>query len=147
MIWALRVTAGQEDFVANAIANKQVPGLCSVMVPPGSKGNIKGYVLVEAANEYVVRMLARRIPHVKGVVQGATDIEGIKAFLVSAPLMEEIKVGSVVKVLSGPFKGMKARVIRVDPQKEEVTVELLEATVKIPVTLKAENVVVEEVAE
>ncbi|MEM4508826.1 MAG: transcription elongation factor Spt5, partial [Archaeoglobaceae archaeon] len=39
-----------------------------------------------------------------------------------------------------PFKGERGIVKRVDKTKNEITIELLEAVVPIPVTVKAENV-------
>ena len=54
--------------------------------------------------------------------------------------MKAIQEGLKVEIISGPSKGEKAKVVRVNQAKEEVTVELLEAAVKIPVTIKAENI-------
>ena len=48
--------------------------------------------------------------------------------------------GNIVEVISGPFKGEKARVQRIDQAKEEVTVELFEAMVPIPITVRGDHV-------
>jgi len=40
----------------------------------------------------------------------------------------------------GIVEGEKARVVRVDVKKEEITVELFEATVPIPVTVKGDSI-------
>ncbi|MCX8169815.1 MAG: transcription elongation factor Spt5, partial [Candidatus Methanomethyliaceae archaeon] len=45
-----------------------------------------------------------------------------------------------VEIVSGPFKGMQAKVTRVDKAKGEVTLELLEATYTLPITIRAEQV-------
>lgn len=45
-----------------------------------------------------------------------------------------------MELVSGPFKGEKARVVRVDVKKEEITVELFEATVPIPVTVQGDSI-------
>ncbi|MCX6804359.1 MAG: transcription elongation factor Spt5, partial [Candidatus Diapherotrites archaeon] len=81
-------------------------------------------------------------PHVKGsgIVKGAVKIDELTGLLESKPLMKSIQEGQTIEIVSGPFKGEKARVTRVNQAKEEVTVELLEAAVKIPVTIKAENI-------
>ncbi len=148
-IWGVRTTAGQESFVAELIAEKgkNVEGgsIYAVIVPPSQKGVIKGYILVEASDELTLRKIVRGTPHAKGVVPGATSVKEIEGLLKQAPLMKEFKVGQIVKITGGPFKGMRAKVLRVDPQKEEVTVELLEAAIKIPVTIEASNVIIEEV--
>ncbi len=148
MIWGVRTTVGQEDLVATLLAEKaksikEGPTLLSIIVPPG----VKGYVLVEAEDEVTVRRLISGVPHVKGMIKGSMDVSELDALLESKPLMEELKPGVIVKLIGGPFKGAKAKILRVDPQKEEVTVELLEAAVKIPITIEAENVRVEQEGE
>ena len=147
MIWGVRTTAGQEMFVAELLAEKakRLEGgeVYAVIVPPSQKGVIKGYILVEASDELTLRRLVRGTPHAKGVVPGAIPVKEIEGILKQEPLMKELKAGQIVKIVSGPFKGMRAKILRVDPQKEEVTVELLEAAIKIPVTIEAANVVIE----
>ena len=66
-----------------------------------------------------------------------TDLDRL---LEAKPLMKSIKEGMRVEVIAGPFKGEKAKVLRVNDTKEEVTIELLEAAVKIPLTLNAEQI-------
>jgi transcriptional antiterminator NusG len=43
----------------------------------------------------------------------------------------------MVEVVAGPFKSMKAKVIRVDIEKQEATVVLLDSPYQIPVTVDA----------
>ncbi|HIP74249.1 MAG TPA: transcription elongation factor Spt5 [Euryarchaeota archaeon] len=143
-IWGIRTTAGQEDVVATLLAERSKrkmaegeQGLLAIIVPP----QVKGYVLVEAADEVTVRRIITGVPHVKGVIGGGSmDVSEIDAMLESKPIMDELKPGTIVKLIAGPFKGAKAKIIRIDPQKEEITVELLETAVKIPITVEAENV-------
>ena len=103
---------------------------------------LKGYILVEADNEMTVRRGIANTPHIKGrgIVGGEVKIDELSSLLEAKPLMKSIKAGQKVELITGPFKGEKARVIRVNDTKEEVTVELLEAAVKIPVTIKAEHI-------
>ena len=51
-----------------------------------------------------------------------------------------IQNNDIVEIISGPFKREKAKITRIDQQKEEVIVELLEAAVPIPITLKMDSV-------
>ena len=51
-----------------------------------------------------------------------------------------IQKNDVVEIISGPFKGENAKVQRIDQIKEEVIVELLEAAVPIPITVKLDSV-------
>ena len=52
--------------------------------------------------------------------------------------------GLTVELIAGPFKGEKAVVKRVDSAKEEITVELYESVVPIPITVRGDNVRVVE---
>lgn len=141
MIFPVRTTVGQESLVVDIISGKiRSDGLkvFSLAVVPG----IKGYVLIEAADELTARHALTNTPHIKGqgIVKGAVKIEELDAMLEAKPLMQSIEEGAKVELISGPFKGEKAKVLRVNSTKEEVTVELLEAAVKIPVTIKAESI-------
>jgi transcriptional antiterminator NusG len=48
--------------------------------------------------------------------------------------------GDIVELIAGPFKGEKARVQQIDESKEEITVELFESVVPIPVTVRGDSV-------
>jgi transcriptional antiterminator NusG len=43
-----------------------------------------------------------------------------------------------VELIDGPFKGERAKIMQIDTSKEEVTVQLVESMVPIPVTVRAE---------
>jgi transcription termination/antitermination protein NusG len=141
MIFPIRTTVNQEQLVVDILSSKIAKedlNIYSIGVIPG----LKGYILLEADNEITVRRGITDTPHIKGsgIVKGAVDINELESILESKPLMKTIKEGQTVELISGPFKGEKAKVTRVNATKEEVTVELLEAAVKIPVTIKAENI-------
>ncbi len=141
MIFSVRTTAGQESLVVDMLQKKlenEPLEIYSLVVMP----ELKGYILIEGDCELSVRRLITNIPHIKGkgIVGGSIPIEELSPLLEAKPLMESIKEGVKVRLVSGPFKGEKARVLRINKAKEEVTVELLEAAVKIPVTTKAENI-------
>ena len=141
MIFPIRTTVNQEQLVVDILSSKiakEELNIYSIGVIPG----LKGYILIEADNEVTVRRGITDTPHIKGsgIVKGAIDINELESILEAKPLMKTIKEGQTVELISGPFKGEKAKVVRVNPTKEEVTVELMEAAVKIPVTIKAENI-------
>ena len=141
MIFTIRTTVGQESLVADILSNKirkEDLNIYSISVIPG----LKGYIMIEADNEMTVRRGITNTSHVKGkgIVGGEVKIDELDTLLESKPLMKSIKAGQKVELIAGPFKGEKAKVIRVNDTKEEVTVELLEAAVKIPVTISAEHI-------
>ena len=61
-------------------------------------------------------------------------------------MLEQVKIqvniqkNDIFEIISGPFKREKAKVTRIDQAKEEVIVELLEAAVPIPITVKLDAV-------
>jgi len=141
MIFTIRTTVGQESLVVDILGSKVKAdelNVLSLCVIPG----LKGYVLIEADCELTVRRAIANTPHIKGkgVVGGDVKIDELTALLEAKPLMKSIKEGQKVELITGPFKGEKAKVLRVNDTKEEVTVELLEAAVKIPVTIRAEHI-------
>lgn len=138
-IYVIKTTANQERTVANLIekaAKKENLGIHAVLAPD----ELKGYLLVEAAGPEVVDQVVQSVPHARTMVKGRSSFEEIAHFLVPKPTVTGITEGSIVELISGPFKGEKARVKRIDTPHEEITVELFEAMVPIPVTVRGDNV-------
>ena len=73
-------------------------------------------------------------------VVAETTIEEIDHYLTPLSTVVGIVEGDLVELVNGPFKGEKARVQQIDQSKEEITVELIEAMVPIPVTVKGDSV-------
>ncbi|MEM4565864.1 MAG: transcription elongation factor Spt5 [Archaeoglobaceae archaeon] len=143
---AIKTTANQERTVANLVelaVKKQGLKVYSVLAPK----ELKGYIIVESENfEDAIRAI-KGIPHVKGVVKKEVSFADIQHYLTPKKAVEQIKEGYTVEVTVGPFKGERGIVKRVDSTRNEITIELLEAVVPIPVTVKAENVRVVEKKE
>ena len=137
-IYVVRTTTGRESQVIEKLIAKvkqQALSVYSVLRPR----EVKGYFFVEAEEQDDVNRSIYGVQHAKGVL-GAVKIDEIKKFL--TPIAEAIKInlGDVVEIVSGPFKGEKARVKRITKVKEEVVVELIEAAVPIPITVKLDSV-------
>ena len=64
----------------------------------------------------------------------------IEHMLEQAKTQINIQINDIVEIISGPFKKEKAKITRIDKQKEEIVVELLEAAVPIPITVKMDSV-------
>lgn len=134
--FAIRTTGGQENVVAKLIENrivKENPGIYSILVLE----NLKGYIVVEAASANIVYQTISGIKHVRGQIQGKISLDDIKSFLVKKPSVEELSVNDTVEIIGGPFKGIKAKITRVDYDREEATVILLDAPYQLPVTIDA----------
>jgi len=139
MIYAVRTITGQEKNVAEFLASKAEKEKIDIYSILATE-DLKGYVLVEAPNRGAVEDLVRRSFKVKGIVPGEASVEELEHLLSPHKIIENIEKGDTVELIAGPFKGERGRVIRVDKNKEEVTLELIDAAVPIPVTVGAEQV-------
>ncbi|MDP2717970.1 MAG: transcription elongation factor Spt5 [Candidatus Micrarchaeota archaeon] len=139
MLYAYRVTAGQENIVADLLSEKIRKNkslVCALLV----SSRLKGYLIVESPDEVEAKKLVTNVPHVKSVLNRPIAFDEIKELLESKPQEVLLNKGDRVEITGGPFKGEKAKVVRIDNDKEEVTVELVEVAVPIPVTLKLNTV-------
>jgi transcriptional antiterminator NusG len=144
-IYAIRTTVGREKGVADTIAKRaQVHSLKvkSVVIP----GELRGYVMIEGDRDDVAQAVYG-VAHARGVIRGFMDISEIDHYLSPKPVVKDLEKGYLVEVISGPFKGEKAKVTRVDKEKGEIIIELLEATVPIPITVNVDSVRVLEKEE
>ncbi len=136
MYFIVRVTASQEKITADILQNKIAKSnsdIYSVIMPYG----MRGYLIIEAASEIACRDLILNEPHVKGMLPKPLDNAEMEKMLAAKQTTQEIAVNDVIEFFTGPFKGYKAKVIKIDSGKEEITVELMEVAVPIPVTTKA----------
>jgi len=138
-IYVVKTTANQERSVANLIAQitrKDKYDIRALLVPDV----LKGYVLVEAPAQETIEQAIQGIPHARSIIRGSSSFEEIEHFLTPKPAVIGITEGAIVELVSGPFKGEMARVKRVDITKEEITVELFDAMVPIPITVRGDHV-------
>ena len=137
MIFAVRTTAGQERNVSKLIAGRaeanKIP-IKAILVPD----SLKGYIFIEAEGPHIVEQAISGIKHVRSRVPGLVSFEEIEKYIVVKPVIEELSIDDLVEVIGGPFKGMRAKITNIDRAKEEVTIELLEASFTLPVTVHAD---------
>jgi len=138
-IYVVKTTSGQEANVANLIYARakaeQLP-IYAILVAE----ELRGYIFVEAAGPLFVDDAVAGVKHVKQRLPGVVSPDDLNRYLVVKPMVEELNLDDVVEVIGGPLKGMKAKVIKIDKAKNEVTIELLEATVTMPITVNADYV-------
>ena len=101
---------------------------------------VKGYLFVETMHPDRISYISRGIRGFKGLAEGSIDIEEIAHYLIPKPAVTGLELGSFVELIDGPFKGEKAKIMSIDSGKEEVTVQLIESMVPIPVTVRAEAI-------
>jgi len=139
MIFTLRTMSGQEELVAAILKNKaeELPIYSIIIIP-----NVKGYILIEVDNENTLKRAIFDIPYIKkgSLSIGKVSRKELESILKVESVMEKLKENMVVEIKNGYLKGERARIVRVNPTKEEITVEILDAAIKMPITLTAENV-------
>ncbi|MEY7850848.1 transcription elongation factor Spt5 [Natrarchaeobius sp. A-rgal3] len=135
-IYAVKTTASQEQTVADMIINREEAEIHAALAPD----SLTSYVMVEADGNAVLERVLEDIPHARSIVPGKSDISEVEHFLSPKPDVEGIAEGDIVELIAGPFKGEKAQVQRIDEGKDQVTVELYEATVPIPVTVRGDQI-------
>ena len=138
-IFALRTNANREDQVLDFVAaNVQKKGLdvYSLIRPHG----MRGYIFIEAKDQVSAEQAYYGVPYARGLLPKPLKYEEIEHMLEQVKIQVNIQKNDIVEIISGPFKREKAKIVRFDAAKEEVVVELLEAAVPIPITVKLDSV-------
>jgi transcription termination/antitermination protein NusG len=134
--FAIRTTGGQEHIVVNLaqnrISSKKIPVRSILLLD-----SFKGYIIIEAPNSNIAYDALIGVRHVKGQIRGELPYKDIESYLVKRPVVTELNIDDTVEVIAGPFKSMKAKITRVDYEKQEATVLLLDSPYQIPVTVDA----------
>lgn len=139
LIFALRTTANREDQVLDFVtSNIEKKGLevYSLISPHG----LRGYIFLEAKDRQVAEEAFQGVPYARGLLPNLVRYEEIEHMLEQVKREVNIQKNDIVEIITGPFKREKAKVTRIDQQKEEVVVELLESAIPIPVTVKLDSV-------
>jgi transcriptional antiterminator NusG len=139
MIFIIKVTTNKEEKAVDMIADraeKKNLNAYAVLRPHG----LRGYVLLEAEDRESAEESVFNLPYVKGIIGKTISYEEIKNMVEPSVTTVSIKEGDIVEIIAEPFKKEKAKVLRIDKQKEEVVVSLLGAVVPLPVTIKMDNV-------
>jgi transcriptional antiterminator NusG len=134
--------------------------IMSILHPPA----MRGYVFVEASALHHVEKLigrsggrdpsARRginqspLKNAKNVLPGEAPLEDILPYLEPKAVTSGIEVGCIVEIVTGAFKGEKARITSVSESKEEVSMELYEQIIPMTLNMRGDHVrVIERVGE
>lgn len=138
-IFAIRTTANREEQVLSFVssnATRKKLNVYSIVSPHG----MRGYVFIEAETKGDAEQAAFGVPYARGILPKPITFQEIEHMLDQGTKEVNIKKNDIVEIISGAFKREKAKVSRIDKQKEEVVVELLEAAVPIPITLRIDAI-------
>lgn len=139
VIFAVRCTANREeqvlDFLSSNIAKKKLP-VYAAFHPHG----MRGYIFLETITLADAQRACFQVPYARGVLEKPVAYKEIEHMFDVVKTDVNIQKGDIAEIISGPFKREQVKIQRVDKQKEEVIVELLEAAVPIPITVKMDAI-------
>ncbi|MDG6228947.1 MAG: transcription elongation factor Spt5 [Candidatus Thermoplasmatota archaeon] len=138
-IFSIKTQVGKEQNAADLLssrAQKSNIEFPSILVTP----ELRGYVFVEGYDRERLKDVIKTISFARTVLEGDIPIGEIEHFLVPTSTTAKISEGDVVEMIAGPFRGETAKVTHIDDTKEEITVELFESVVPIPITVRGEQV-------
>ena len=138
-IFSIKTQVGKEQNTADLInsrAKKSKIDIPAILVTP----ELRGYIFVESYNDELIKDMIKTISYARGMLDGDIPITQIQHFLTPASAVAKITEGDIVEMVAGPFRGETAKVTHIDDTKEEITVELFEAMVPIPITVRGEQV-------
>ena len=138
-IFTVKTQVGKEQNTADLInsrAGKSKIKIPSILVTP----ELRGYIFLESYNIERIKEMIKTVSYARNILEGDIPIEQIEHFLVPASAVAKISDGDVVEMVAGPFRGETAKVTHIDDTKEEITVELFESVVPIPITVRGEQV-------
>ena len=134
-IFAIRTTANREeqvmDFIDTNVKKKNLE-VYSVVNAHG----MRGYIFIESKTREDSEQACFGIPYSRGLLPKEVQYSEIEPMLEQIKAPVNIQEKDIVEVIHGPFKKEKAKVKRIDEAKDEVVVELLEAAIPIPITVK-----------
>ena len=150
-VFALRTMLGREFDVAAIIAMRAEDmkqrgvdvDIKSVVIPPG----IRGYVFIEAGSLSDVFKVTGEIKYLRATRPVPTSMADLERLLKPKMEIKELKEGDEVEIVKGPFRGMRAKITSIDRNKNMLTVNILEASFTIPITIPGDYVKKVERAE
>ena len=138
-IFSIKTQVGKEQNAADIInsrADKSKIKIPSILVTP----ELRGYIFLEGYDKERIKEMIKTVSYSRNMLEGDIPVEQIEHFLVPASAVAKIAEGDVVEMIAGPFRGETAKVTHIDDAKEEITVELFESVVPIPITVRGEQV-------
>ena len=138
-IFSVKTQVGKEQNAADLVnvrADKSKLEIPSILVTP----ELRGYIFIEGYVKERINDMIKTVSYARNMLDGDIPIEQIEHFLVPTSAVAKIEEGDIVEMIAGPFRGETAKVTHIDDTKEEITVELFESVVPIPITVRGEQV-------
>jgi transcription termination/antitermination protein NusG len=138
-IFALRTTANREEQVMDFVtsnAKKKKLEIFSIIRPHG----MRGYIFLEAGSKSDAEQAAFGVPYARGILPKEISYQEIEHMIETEKKEVNIQKNDIAEIISGPFKREQCKITRIDKVKGDVVVELLEAAVPIPITIKIDDI-------
>ena len=137
--YAVYVTGGTEERVALILRQRTLAmglDVRSIIVPP----ELRGTIIVEVGNPGDLFDLIRGLRDIKR--RRPVLIKKEEAVRLAAPVVEvpAVSKDQIVEIISGPFRGMKGKVVEVYETRGEVDLVLLESDFRMIITVPLEQV-------
>lgn len=139
MIFIIKVQTNKEENAVDLIHNRASKKKIAVYSIVRAHG-VKGYIFLETEGRDSAEEAVYNLPYIKGIIGRTIEYDEIKGMVEPTAAAISIKDSDIVEIIGSTLKGEKAKVLRIDKQKEEVTVSLLSAVIPLPVTIKLDNV-------
>lgn len=138
--YVVRTAVGKEDkfmdAVLKSLEKKENHGIYAIFSPE----SVKGYVFVEAENITKAVDAFRGVPNSKGVIRQPVAFSELEKYFEKDGEQIMVNERDIVEIVAGPFKGDRAKVVRIVPGKDEVIIEPLNMAVPIPITLSVDDI-------
>ncbi len=138
-LFGLRTAANREDQVVDYLGSKLYKNNLGVLAVIRAHG-MRGYIFIEATSRPDAEIAVAGVPYARGLLPHEIPYNEIEHMLEQVKVEMNIQKSDIVEIIAGPFKRENAKVMRVNKQKEEIVVELLESAVPIPITVKMDAV-------
>ncbi len=140
-IYLFRAKLGQEKSLAKMVmlkGNRKDSGVYAVLL----SDEYRGYAFIEGETQLKIEASLNgiRTLSARAIQNKEVPIEELEKILNPRPSIEGLKVGIIVQIIDGPFKGLKGRLTRVEENNQEITVELIDSTMSLPVKIHADYV-------
>lgn len=138
-VYAIKAVGNQEYNVAYTLKSRvEQKGLDKVKITAiVALPTLKGFVFVEGSMPYEIQDLATDIKHYRGMVRGVMSVDELLRGLAKPA---EVNVGDVVEIIVEPFRGYRGKVVDIDKEKGQVTLELLDSPSTMPIVMNLKEI-------
>jgi transcription elongation factor Spt5 len=101
---------------------------------------LNGYIFVECESREKLKRLIKNIRNAQGLLNGETTFDEISKYVKSPKSKKKLYEGSHVEITDGQFKGEHAVIQHVNDRTDELTLELVDEILKIPIIMPRNRV-------